>query len=131
MKRRLTRRAGYLLAACLLLVTEVLIARYVQDAFLRPYGGDVLVTVLLCCLVRAAVPERERIPYLPLYVFVFAAAVELSQAAGLASHLPAGAAWDVLRIALGSTFSYADLLCYAVGCVLFAAAERYFVRKSG
>ena len=129
MKRSWTRRTGYLLAAVLLLVIEVLIALFVQDAFLRPYGGDVLVTVLLCCLVRAVLGDRPRL--MPLYVFLFAAAVELSQAAGLASHLPAGAAWDILRIALGSTFSYADLLCYAVGCALFAAAERYLGWKAG
>lgn len=109
-------RAGYALAAVILLVCEILIALYVRDDFLRPYGGDILVTVLLCCLLRAVSPTR--IPYLPLWVFLFAAAVELAQALGIASLIPPG--WTVVRVIVGSSFSAWDLVCYAVGCLLFS-----------
>ncbi len=112
-------RAGYVWAAVILLVCEILIALYVRDAFIRPYGGDILVTVLLCCLLRAAVPTR--IPYLPLWVFLFAATVELAQALGVASLIPQG--WTVVRIAVGSAFSVWDMVCYAAGCLLFSGAE--------
>ena len=60
-----------------LLVTEVLIALYVNDSFIRPFFGDVLVTVLLCCFCRILIPRK--IPALPVYVFLFATAVEISQ----------------------------------------------------
>ncbi|MBE6658340.1 MAG: DUF2809 domain-containing protein [Ruminococcaceae bacterium] len=113
------RRVGYASAAAVLFVAEVWIALYVKDAFLRPYGGDILVTVLLCCLLRAVFPRR--IPMLPLWVLLFAFAVEFAQALGIASLIPEG--WTVLRIAVGSSFSVWDLVCYAVGCVLFAGAE--------
>jgi len=109
-------RAGYALAAVILLVCEILIALYVRDDFLRPYGGDILVTVLLCCLLCAVSPAR--IPYLPLWVFLFAAAVELAQALGIASLIPPG--WTVVRVIVGSSFSAWDLVCYAVGCLLFS-----------
>lgn len=115
-----------LAAAVILLIAEVLIALYVRDAFIRPYGGDILVTVLLCCLGRAVL--LHRIPYLPMWVFGFAAAVELAQACGITSLIPKE--WTVLRIAVGSAFSVWDLVCYAVGCVLFAGAEKLVsVRK--
>lgn len=68
------RRGIYAIAFVLLLVTEVLIALFVRDRFIRPYGGDILVTVLICCFVRILFPERIKL--LPLLVFLFAAAVE-------------------------------------------------------
>lgn len=112
-------RLRYGIAAAVLLLAEVLIALYVRDAFLRPYGGDILVTVLLCCLGRAAVWETSA--YLPLWVFLFAAAVECAQALGLASLIPAS--MTAVRIAVGGVFSWWDLLCYAAGCLLFSCAE--------
>ena len=118
-------RLPYAVSALVLLVTEVLIALYVRDTFIRPYGGDILVTVLLCCLLRALFSRR--IPFLALWVLLFAFAVEFAQALGIASLIPEG--WTVLRIAVGSSFSVWDLVCYAVGCAAFALAEWLSVRR--
>ena len=60
-----------------LLATEVLIALFVHDDFVRPYLGDVLVVPVIFYLLRAAFPERIKL--LPLYIFLFAAAVEVGQ----------------------------------------------------
>ena len=109
----------YASAAMLLLISEILIALFVRDAFIRPYGGDILVTVLLCCLCRAVL--LHRIPYLPSWVFFFAVCVELAQAAGIASLIPDG--WTVLRVIVGSSFSVWDIVCYGAGCLLFWGTE--------
>lgn len=111
-------RKAYALAFLLLLALEVYIGVYVRDAFVRPYVGDMLVTVLLCCLAKLLCPGCR--PALP--VFVFAAAVEGLQALGLAELL--GAEGTLLGVILGSTFDWHDIACYAIGCLLFAAAER-------
>ena len=121
MKKRVVYAAG----ACILLAAEILIALFVRDSFIRPYGGDILVTLLLCCLLRAFF--LFGIPYLPLGVFLFAAAVEFAQALGIASLIPEG--WTAVRIIVGSSFSVWDLVCYAVGCVLFWGAERLILRS--
>lgn len=121
MKKRVVYAAG----ACILLAAEILIALFVRDSFIRPYGGDILVTVLLCCLLRAFF--LFGIPYLPLGVFLFAAAVEFAQALGIASLIPNS--WTAVRIIVGSSFSVWDLVCYAVGCVLFWGAERLILRS--
>ena len=121
MKKRVVYAAG----ACILLAAEILIALFVRDSFVRPYGGDILVTVLLCCLLRAFF--LFGIPYLPLGVFLFAAAVEFAQALGIASLIPNS--WTAVRIIVGSSFSVWDLVCYAVGCVLFWGAERLILRS--
>ena len=121
MKKRVVYAAG----ACILLAAEILIALFVRDSFIRPYGGDILVTVLLCCFLRAVF--LFGIPYLPLGVFLFAAAVEFAQALGIAKLIPED--WTAVRIIVGSSFSVWDLVCYAVGCVLFWGAEWLILRS--
>ena len=99
---------------CGLLATEVCIALFVNDSFIRPYVGDMLVTLLLCCLCRVIIPNKVRL--LPLYVFAFAACVEFSQYFDLVALL--GLANNrFLSVLMGRTFSWLDLLCYAVGCI--------------
>lgn len=112
------RRFGYLLAFFVLLAIEICIALFVRDRFVRPYVGDMLVTVLLCCLARAVVPQFP--PAVP--VFLFAAAVEGSQWLGLAEML--NLQGTALGIILGATFDWKDIVCYGLGCLLFAAVER-------
>jgi len=113
-------RLCYAAAFVLLLAIEVLIALFVRDRFIRPYGGDILVTVLLCCLVRIVFVSGGRL--LPLWVFLFAAAVEIAQLFDPAGLLGLGDI-EFFRILMGSTFSFADLLCYAAGCLSFFLAE--------
>ena len=61
------QRLIYGAAAVVLLAAEILIALFVRDAFVRPYGGDILVTVLICCFLRIFLPDGLKL--LPLYVF--------------------------------------------------------------
>ncbi len=120
------RRATYAVALGILLLIEVLIALFVHDGFIRPYVGDVLVTVLLCCAARVVFPDG--MPTLPALVFLFAAAVEIAQYFDLVARL--GLADNrFLSTLFGRTFSLGDILCYAVGCALFAVAERVFRHK--
>lgn len=114
----MNRRIGYLVAFFVLLAVEICIGLWVRDAFMRPYVGDMLVTVLLCCLSRAVFPKLS--PAVP--AFLLAAAVEGAQWLELGKLL--GLNGTVLGVILGATFDWVDILCYGVGCLLFAAAER-------
>lgn len=118
-------RILYLLMFLGLLLTEVLIALYINDNFIRPYFGDVLVTILLCCFCRIWIPHK--VPALPVYVFLFATAVEVSQYFDLVKLL--GFENNrFLSVLMGRTFGFLDIVCYAVGCVLFFALD-FVVRK--
>ena len=110
-------RKWYAALSLCLLAVEICIALFVHDSFIRPYVGDILVTVLLCCLCRAIFPRFA--PAVP--VFLFAAAVEGLQWLDLAEML--GLQGTALGIILGSTFDWKDLLCYGLGCLLFAGGE--------
>ena len=115
------RRILYAIIFITLLCVELVIGLFVHDDFVRPYIGDVLVTVLLCCLCRIAVPKG--VPALPAYVFLFAALVEAAQYIDVVKLL----GWEdnaILSTLIGRTFSWADILCYGVGCVAFWAAEK-------
>ncbi len=103
--------------AVLLLITEVFIALCVHDRFVRPYLGDVLVVMFLYCLVRAFLPKG--VPLLPLYIFLFAGAVEVAQYLQVLRWLGLqNIPW--LRVVAGTSFSWWDMLCYLVGCLLCA-----------
>lgn len=115
------RRLPYILAFVALLLVEIYIGLYVRDRFIRPYFGDVLVTALLCCLVRAVKPMGLRL--LPLYVMAFATLVEIAQYFDPVALL----GWEgnaFISTIVGRSYSYKDLICYAVGCAAFWAVER-------
>lgn len=120
------KRVYYSLMFIALFVIEIIIALYVRDSFIRPYGGDVLVTVLLCCFLRIFIPNRCKL--LPLFVFLFAAFVEVLQAINIVALLGLQNI-RFLRILIGTTFSVADIICYAVGCLIFFLIDYLLHRK--
>ena len=124
-RRKLRWIYGSLFAVILL--AEILIALFVRDAFIRPYGGDILVTVLLCCMARIVIPDRCFL--LPLWVFLFAVAVEVGQYFDYVTLLGLGNV-EFFRILMGTSFSWVDILCYAAGCAVFLGCE-WFLRKNG
>ena len=120
-------RSGYLAAFLSLLVIEICIGVFFHDPFVRPYVGDMLVTALLCCLIRCIRPAGN--PWLPVWVFGFSVAVECSQLLNLPRRL--GLDGTVLAVLMGTSFDWKDLLCYGVGCVGFWLAERIFIPRRG
>ncbi len=120
--RQSTRtRLAFLATAVLILAAEIYIAICVKGGFVRHYAGDVLAVVLLYALARAAfsVPPLN----LPLKIFAFAAALELAQYFGAVQIL--GIENKILKVMIGGTFDFADLLCYAAGCALAGAYEKF------
>ena len=114
-------RLAFLAAAGVLLAAEIYIAICVKGGFVRHYAGDVLAVILLYALARtafAAPPSN-----LALKIFAFAAALELAQYFGAVQIL--GIENKILKVMIGGTFDFADLLCYAVGCILAGAAEKF------
>ena len=94
---------------------EVYIALFVRDAWVRPYGGDLLAVVWVYCLLRSALTLRSTT--LALAAFAVGAGVEVAQylevprLLGLSRH-------PVLSVIAGTTFQWGDLLAYALGAAL-------------
>lgn len=101
--------------AGVILALEVLIAAFVHDRLIRPFGGDLLVVVLLHFLVRGVSDVR---PWQAATgSFVFACAVECGQWLRLAHHLGLEHHWFG-RLFLGTTFQWGDVLAYFLGAVV-------------
>lgn len=116
----------YSLCFIFILITEIIIALFVNDSFIRPYGGDILVTALICCFARIFFPEKIKL--LPLWVFIFALAVEIGQYFDFVTLLGLGEI-KFFRILLGTSFSMLDILCYGVGCIIFFICEKMIFKK--
>ena len=125
-RQRTRTRLAFLAAATMILAAEIYIAICVKGGFVRHYAGDVLAVILLYALTRAifSVPPLN----LPLKIFAFAAALELAQYFGAVQIL--GMKSKILKVMIGGTFDFADLLCYAAGCVLVGVYEKFEKRRS-
>lgn len=117
---RRKKRIAYGIATVVLFMAELLIALFVHDSFIRPYVGDVLVVVLIYTFVRIFLPEGVRL--LPLYIFLFAAGVEVLQYLRIVEIL--GLSDNrILSVVIGSVFDVKDIVCYGVGCVVLFGYE--------
>ena len=119
-------KMNYLIAALVIFMVEVLIALYVHDDFVRPWGGDVLVVVLLYCFVRGV--TRLNVLSAALAVWVFACFIETLQYLQIVRVLGLeGNA--VARTIIGTTFSWSDIVAYTLGTVLVVGVEVVMNKK--
>ncbi len=111
----------YLLFALLLFFTEVYIATYVHDAFIRPFFGDLLVVILLYCGVKAFF--NLPVVKATLLVLAFAYLIELSQYFHFVKILGLERS-KIATTIIGSYFSVIDILMYTAGAVVVIATEK-------
>jgi len=97
-------------------IVEVLIALYVHDWLIRPYGGDVLAALLVYVGFRVFIHRTSSLR-LAIAAFATGACLEIFQACQLPERL--GLTHNaILRVAIGTTFQWGDLLAYAMGAAL-------------
>ena len=111
----------YAFSALLLFITEVLIALFVHDQFIRPYIGDFLVVILIYCFVKSFLNT----PVVPtaLGVLVFAYTVELLQYFRIVELLGLQHS-KAARIIIGSSFEWQDMLAYTMGILIVVLVEK-------
>ena len=105
----------YFIAFIVLFIIEVVIALFINDKIIRPYIGDILIIVLMYTFIKSFI--KKEIRFLPIYLFVFAAFIEIIQyinilgLIGLENN-------KILKIIIGSTFDIKDILCYLIGSII-------------
>lgn len=106
----------YLLISIFIFLIEVLIATKLKDIFLvRAYLGDVIVVILIYTLVKSFF--RVNNEKLILGVLIFSCFIEFAQYFNIAEKLGFRPG-SLMYIVIGNSFSWIDILCYAVGCLL-------------
>lgn len=105
----------YFYFTLLLFVIEVCIAVFVDDRFIRPFIGDVLVVILIYCFMRTFWPIKPAI--LALSVFVFACVIEILQYFNFVRVLGLEK-YKIAVVVLGSSFDWKDIIAYAIGSAI-------------
>jgi hypothetical protein len=116
------------IGAVAIFIVECLIAAFVRDAWIRPYGGDVLAVVLVFACLRTFVNLSTRA--LAGMAFAVGVLVEIFQWAELPVKLGL-AQYPSLRIVIGTTFAWGDVGCYALGaCIAWWLDRRYWLVRT-
>jgi DNA integrity scanning protein DisA with diadenylate cyclase activity len=111
----------YFLLFLLVFVTEVLIALYVHDDFIRPYFGDVLVVILIYCFIKSFV--KIKVWMAAFAVLAFAFGVEFCQYLNLVEKLNLQHSRLACTV-IGTSFSWIDILTYVIGIAIVIAVEK-------
>jgi hypothetical protein len=112
----------YFALAAVLFNVEVLIANFVHDSIIRPYGGDFLVVILVYCAIKSFIKSDLWITAIGVLILSFA--VETGQY----YHLIYKLGWEnsaIARNLLGTTFKWEDIVAYTLGMVLVVMMETW------
>jgi hypothetical protein len=104
----------YFYLTLVLFLTEVCIAVFVNESFIRPFLGDVLVVILIYCFVRAFSNINSSI--VAFSVFAFSCTIEMLQYFNFVNNLGLQK-YKILAVALGSVFDWKDIIAYAIGII--------------
>ena len=117
---KINDRIKYLISAIIIISAEVFIAVFVNDDFIRPYVGDMLVVFVLYFLYKTLFPKKNK--NLPFYIFIFSVIIEILQGINIVDILGLG---DIkfFRILIGTNFDIKDILCYLTGCMVLYYIE--------
>lgn len=119
----------YFLLTILLFLVEVLIATVLKNNFfIRAYLGDVIVVMLLYTFVKSFLIINDT--KLILLIFVFSCLVEFAQFFNIAEKLGFQPG-SLMYIVIGNSFSWIDILCYGVGCLILYVVVKFKSNKNG
>ena len=104
----------YFLITFVIFFAEVSIATVFKDIFwLRAYFGDLLVVILIYTFILSFFEVKNKM-LLNIEIFLFACAIEFAQYFNYAELLGLKDN-KIAIIILGNSFSWIDILCYAIG----------------
>ncbi|WP_338647881.1 DUF2809 domain-containing protein [Flavobacterium sp. KS-LB2] len=118
---------NYFILTILFFLTEVAIALFVHDNFIRPYFGDFLVVILLYCFLKAFV--KISVLVAASLVLLFSFAIETAQYFNTVEKIGMQDS-KIATVVLGNSFAGMDLLAYTLGIVSIIVVEKmYFKTK--
>jgi len=112
----------YAITGVLLLLIEICIALYINDSFIRPFMGDVIVVGLIYCIFMAI--TNYRVITTAIITLIFSYLVEVAQYFQVVSILNLDE-YRWARIIIGTSFSWWDMICYTAGFIIVLIIEKY------
>lgn len=111
----------YFVWSVVLFLIELGIAIFLNDDFIRPYVGDVLVVILIYATVRAFF--KVSISTAAIAVLLFAFGVEFLQYFRIVEILGLESS-AIARTVIGTTFVWEDLIAYTIGVGILLGLEK-------
>ncbi|HBC05479.1 MAG: hypothetical protein CL528_12975 [Aequorivita sp.] len=115
----------HILATSSLFATEIAIAYFHFNHFIRGFLGDVLVILLIYYFIKIFI--RNHVLKTAVSVLTFAYFVELLQLFKLAEKLNIHS--EILLTILGSVFDWRDLVAYTLGFLLILLIEKIYIKN--
>ncbi|SDX09354.1 Protein of unknown function [Lutibacter oricola] len=116
----ITYNYRYFLTFIIVLITEILIASYCTQPFIRNIFGDFLATILLYCFFKSFLkvnPLSIGIAVLTISFFVeFLQLINIIKILNIENR--------IIKIIIGTTFSISDLIAYTFGVVTTLVFEK-------
>ena len=103
-----------------LLLVEIIIATYIKQPFIRNIFGDFLAVIVLYSFFKSFLEVKSI--YIALAVLLFSFFVEVLQLIDIISFL--NIKNRIVKIIIGTTFSYTDLIAYFLGIIAVLTIER-------
>ena len=114
---------NYAAPSVLLLLTEVIIAVFIHDEIIRPFGGDFLIVIFLYCFLKSFLVVDTLLA--AIIVLLISYMMEALQYFKIVDVL--GLEKSVLaRTIIGTHFSWTDLMAYTVGIFVVLLIEMQF-----
>ncbi|MEO6636644.1 MAG: DUF2809 domain-containing protein [Ginsengibacter sp.] len=117
---------SYFIIASIIFFTEIIIALYVHDNFIRPYFGDFLVVILIYCFLKSFF--EIRVLPLAIGVLLFSYVIETLQYYKLVDRLGLQHS-KLARIIIGTSFEWIDIISYTAGIAVVILLERLLTNK--
>jgi hypothetical protein len=126
LNRMFTFNSRSFLATIGLLATEIIIALFINDQFIRPYFGDFLVVILIYCFIRTFI-QSSAWP-VALFVLIFSFTVEILQYCNLIKTLGLENN-EFAKAVLGTSFSWNDIIMYVIGVISAIVLDNILLKK--
>lgn len=123
----MTFNRNYFTLAALIFIVEVCIALFVNDKFVRPYVGDVLVVMLMYCFVKSFFTWPVKA--VALGVLLFAFTIECLQYLNIVEKLGLTHS-SLARTVIGTSFAWYDIWAYVAGYALVLLIEKWMERRT-
>ncbi len=123
----LTFNKNYFILFILIFFIEFIIALYINDPFIRPYLGDVLVVILIYCFIKSFF--KLSVNTVALFVLLFSFAIEGLQFINIVDKIGLEHS-KIAKTIIGTSFSWIDLLCYCIGILIILFIEKQLVKRN-
>ncbi|MEC4004810.1 DUF2809 domain-containing protein [Flavobacterium sp. SUN052] len=115
-------KTKYLIISCCILFIEITIAVFVNDQFIRPIFGDYLASILVFYLLATFL--KNDLNKIAIISLLISYTIEFSQYFHILElfHLDK---IKILKIILGNSFSWTDMLAYTLGIITVVLIHNY------